>query len=136
MKRLRQFIGWRSRGGLLAVYVAYSLALQAMVAGVGLGMSAFAAPGPTGLVICSFASAHTAAPNGDQQKPNPAPQCPFCFVAAQCAGHVATAGEAPACPAYHGLPVAAISNTGGDGVFVPQFRHRHGEPRAPPAFSV
>ena len=68
-----------------------------------------------------------------RDRQTPAPQCPFCFVAAQSAGHVATAGEAPAFPAYAGLLVATISQPLGDGTFVPQFRHRHGEPRAPPA---
>ena len=126
---------------LLAVYVAYSLAIQAMVASVGLGMSASAAPDWAGFVLCSFSlasnqTANVPARDTDRQKPSPAPQCPFCFVAAQSAGHIATAGEAPAFPAYAGLSIAAISDPIGDGAFVSEFRHRHGEPRAPPAFSV
>ena len=118
----------------MAVYVAYSLAIQAMMASVGLGMSAAAAPDQASFVLCSFASHHAAPAPGDRQTPTP--QCPFCFVAAQSAGHVATAGEAPAFPAYAGSLIAAVSHRIGDGVFVPQFRHRHGEPRAPPALSV
>ena len=142
MRRLRQFIWARSRGGLLAVSVAYSLAIQALMASVGLGMSAGAtgaAPDRAGFVLCSFASNQTAnapARDGDRQKPGPAPQCPFCFVASQSAAHVATVGEAPAFPAYAGLLSAAISDPVGDRAFVSQSRHRHGEPRAPPAFSV
>ena len=134
MKRLRQFVQTQSRGGLLAVYLAYSLAIQATMASVGFGMSAGAAPDPVGFALCGFASHHNAPAPGDRQ--TPAPQCPFCFVAAQSAGHVATAGEAPAFPAYAGSLIAAVSHPLGDGTFVPQFRHRHGEPRAPPPASV
>ena len=142
VRRLRQFVRSRSRGGLLAVSVAYSLAIQALMASVGLGMSA-GATGVTsdraGFVLCSFASNQTAnvpARDGDRQRPGPAPQCPFCFVALQSASHVATVGDAPAFPAYTGLLSAAISDPVGDSAFVSQFRHRDGEPRAPPAFSV
>jgi len=123
----------------LAVCVAYSLAIQALMTSVGLGMSAGVAPGQAGFVLCSFASGEIAkapAPDRDRQKPDPAPQCPFCFVAAQSAAHVANTGKAPTFPAYAVLPIGAIPGAAGDGAFVPQFRHRHGEPRAPPAFSV
>jgi hypothetical protein len=122
----------------LAVFVAYSLAIQAMMASVGLGMSAGAEPDRGGVILCSLVSNQTVnmpAGDGDRQKPNPEPQCPFCFIAAQSA-YVAIAGEGLAFPAYFGLPTAAISDSIGDGAFVSQFRHRHGEPRAPPAFSV
>jgi hypothetical protein len=115
----------------LALSVAYSLAIQAMMASIGLGMSAGAAPDRLGFVLCSYAS-HQTAP-GDRQ--TPAPQCPFCFVAAQSAGHFATTGDAPAFPAYAGLLIAALSQPLGEGTFVPLF-HRQGEPRAPPATSV
>jgi hypothetical protein len=137
MKRLRQFIRLRLRGGLLAVFLAYSLAIQSMMTSIGLGMSAGASPG--GFVLCSFASHQTAnepARDGDRQKPSPDPQCPFCLVAAQSAGHIATMGEAPAVPAYAGLLSTAILDRIGTGAFVFQLRHSHGEPRAPPAFSV
>jgi hypothetical protein len=125
----------------LAVCVAFSLAIQALMASVGLGMSLGVAPAPgkEGLVLCILASDETVnapARDHDRQKPNPAPLCPFCFVAAQSAGHAATTGEAPTFPAYAGLLIAAISGPKGDGAFVPQFRHMHGEPRAPPTFSV
>ena len=133
MRSLRQFVRTQSRGGLLAVYVAYSLAIQAMMASVGLGMSVGAAPDQTGFVLCSFASHHSVPAPNDRQGP---PQCPFCFVAAQSAGHAATAGEAPAFPAYAGAFIAALSQPPGEGTFLPQLRHRLGEPRAPPAFSI
>jgi hypothetical protein len=137
MKRLRQFIRLPTRGGLLAVFVAYSLAIQAAMASVGLGMSAGGVP--DGFVLCSFASHQTAngpARDDSRQKPSPAPRCPFCFVAAQSAGHIATIGEAPAFLAYAGLLRAAILDPIGTGAFVFQLHHRHGEPRAPPVFSV
>ena len=133
MQRLRHFVRTQSRGGLLAVYVAYSLGMQAMMASVGLGMSVGLAPDQAGFVLCSVASHHAAPAPDDRKAPSPAPQCPFCFVAAQSAGHVATAGVAPAAPAYAGLAVATISRPLGDGTFVPHFRHRQGESRAPPA---
>lgn len=118
----------------MALYLAYSLAIQAMMASIGLGMSVGAAPDQGGFVLCSFASHRSAPEPGDRQRP--APQCPFCFVAAQTAGHVATAGEAPAMPAYAGILISALSQPMGDGIFVAQLRHRDGEPRAPPAVSV
>jgi hypothetical protein len=121
----------------LVVCLAYSLAIQAVMASVGLGMSAGGSP--DGIVLCRFASHQTAnepAPDNGQQKPIPTPQCPFCFVAAQNAAHIATMGEAPAFPAYAGLLSAAILNPIGAGAFVFQLHHRHGEARAPPTFSV
>lgn len=134
MQRLRLFIRTPSRGGLLAVYLAYALAIQATMASVGFAMSAGATPDRTGLALCG-ALAHRSAPTpGDRQ--TPAPQCPFCYVAAQSGGHAATSGEVPAVPAYTGLVIATIARRVGDAVFVPQFRHRTGEPRAPPAASV
>jgi hypothetical protein len=139
MSRLRQFVRLRLRGGLLAVFVAYSLSIQAMMASVGLGMSAGAPPDRAGFFLCSFASHQTAnepAWDGGRQKPSPAPQCPFCFVAAQSAGHIATMGEALAFPAYASLLSTAILHPIGAVAFIFKLHHRHGEPRAPPAFSV
>jgi hypothetical protein len=139
MQILRRFIRSRSSGGLLAVCVAYCLAIQALMASIGFGMSASVAPGGAGFVICSFAanpSARARATTGDRQN-HPRPECPFCFVAAQTAGHVATVGNAPVFPAYSGTLIAGmVSDHLADNRFVPQFRHRLGEPRAPPAFSV
>ena len=118
----------------MAVYLAYALAIQATMASVGLGMSAGGAPDQAGFILCSFASHHAAPVPGDRQAPTP--QCPFCFVAAQSVGHVATMGEAPVFPAYAGLLIAAILHPLSGGAYVPHFRHRLGEPRAPPAVSV
>ena len=123
----------------MAVCVAYSLAIQAIMASVGLGMSAGATSNRADPVLCSFAfdqAANAPVRDDKRQKPNPTPQCPFCFIASQSAGHIATVGDAPAFPAYPGLLIVAISDAIGDGIVVSQFRHRHGEPRAPPALSV
>jgi hypothetical protein len=138
MKRLRQFVWSRSSGRLLAVYIAYSLAIQAMMASVGFGMSADASPDRVGFVLCSFAFHQTPdEPTRDGgRRPSPAPQCPFCFVVAQSAGHIATMGEAPAFPTYAGLLSVAVLNPVAAVAFIFQLHHSHGEARAPPTFSV
>lgn len=133
---LRQFIRSRRSSRLLALWIAYSLGIQAVMASVGLGMSAFAAPGPDDFVICSHASAGAPAPAGDRQTPSPGRPCPFCFVAAQSAGCIPLAAEAPAFPRRGGLPVASVSDRIGEGSFVPRFPRMVGAPRAPPTFSV
>jgi hypothetical protein len=107
------------------------------MASVGLGMSAFAAPGRTGFVICGLATpTQTPPPGSDRQKRDPAQQCPFCFIAAQSAGHIALAGNATVLPAYAAPSVATISGCVGDAISVPQLRRTCGDPRGPPAFSV
>jgi len=102
---------------------------------VGLGMSALAAFGPDGSAICSFASRHAPTPTDDRPKPHPAPQCPFCFVAGQSAGHIALLGPAQAPPAYAGLLIGAVADPI-DETFVPPIHRTVGDPRAPPVFSV
>jgi hypothetical protein len=95
---------------------------------LGLGMSAGGSP--DGIVLCSPASLQTAsepARDDGRQKPTPAPQCPFCFVAAQSAGHIATIREAPAFLAYAGLLSNAILNDIGAGACVFQLHHSHGD---------
>jgi hypothetical protein len=134
---LRRFIRSRRSSPLLVLWIAYSLAIQTIMASVGLGMSAFAAPGSDdGLVNCGHASPGTPSPAGDQQNPARTPACPFCFVAAQSAGYVPLAAEAPALPPYAGLPNIAPPDRIGDTGFIPQVRRTVGAPRAPPTFSV
>jgi len=135
MRHLRQFVRRRWSGGFLAVYIAYSLAIQAMMASVGLGMSMSAVPYQVGFVLCSLGSQQTA-PVPGSRAPAPAPQCPFCLVAAQSAGHFATTGEPPLLAAYVGAQIAAISHPIDDRTIVLQLRHTHGEARAPPTFSA
>ena len=140
MKAVRNLIRRRWLGGTLALSVAYVLAIQAVMASVGLGMSAASASGQTDFVICSFApgpSSNGPATNNDQNAPGHRPQCPFCFVAAQSAGHLATIGEVTFFPAYARLQVTdALYGHFGDRGFVLQFRRTVGDPRAPPSFSV
>jgi hypothetical protein len=130
---LRHLRRLRRLGRLLAICVAYALAIQAVVASVGTGMSAFAGPSA---VICGTIASPAPGGAGDHRTPNPAPTCPFCFVAAQTAGHVALTGAAPAVPTYAGLVVAAVPDAIGHDVFVPVFRRAAGDPRAPPALSA
>jgi hypothetical protein len=124
----------------LALCLAYSLAIQALIASVGLGMSAAATPGHVDFVICSTVSgsgSHGPVSQDDRNRPNPRPECPFCFVAAQSAGHVATIDGGSAFPVFAGLPIAgAVSGFNYDGTLVTPFRRSVGDPRAPPAFSV
>ena len=135
---LLQFIGSRRLGAVVAICVAYSLAIQAIMASVGLSMSVGVADRAE-FVLCGLSSNRPADPpagNDDRQKPGPAPQCPFCVVAAETFGHVVIVGEPSAFPAYTGLLSAAISDPVDDRAFVSQFRHSVGEPRAPPTLSV
>jgi hypothetical protein len=133
---LRHLRRSRRLGRVLAVCVAYALAVQAVLASVGTGMSAFAASDHGGLIICGQVSAPGPSPAGDRHRPNSAPSCPFCFVAAQSVGHAALTGAAPAAPAYAGLAIAAMPDRNGRSAFVPRFRRVAGDPRAPPAFSA
>lgn len=135
MSGLRQFIGSRRSSRLLALGIAYSLTIQVLMASVGLGMSAFAAPGSGGSVICSHDSGGGPV-SGDHQSRRPSPPCPFCFVAAQSAGHIPLPSAAPAFPVYTDLLASPVSEPIGDEGFVPKFRRTVGTPRAPPAFSA
>jgi hypothetical protein len=130
---LRHLRRLRRSGRVLALCVAYALAIQAVVASVGTGMSAFAGPGS---VICGTIAPSAPGKAGDRQTPRPSPSCPFCFVAAQTAGHIALTGAAPTVPAWTGPVVAAVPDPIGHGVFIPIFRRTAGDPRAPPAFSA
>lgn len=138
MRGLRRFIRNRSRGGALALLTAYALAVQALMASVGSGMSAAAMPNGNDLALCSH-SGVAQIPNDRRSpgQPLPRPDCPFCFVAAQSAGHVATVGGEPAVPAYAATQfTAALYAAQGDQTRLHNDRHRPGEPRAPPALSV
>ena len=140
MLGVRKFVRSQLSGGLLAVGVAYLLAAQALMASVGLGMSAASASGQADFVICSFAfgaSHYSPVRNGDQKKPDRQPQCPFCCIAANNAGHSATIAEVMASPAYARLFLASLLHRRvADRVLIPPFRRMVGNPRAPPSLSV
>ncbi len=130
----RKMIRGRRPGALLAIVVAYALALQALMASVGLGMSAAAASGNESNVLCVHAP--DSRTSDEHRIPNPAPRCPFCFVAAQSSCDVAAGGGAPQLPAYTGLSIAGRLVGEGGNTFVPQFRRTVGIPRGPPAVSI
>lgn len=137
MSGQRRLIRARRSGAALALCLAYSLAIQAVLASVGLGMSVVSSP--TDFVICgAVVHPDSSAPaTGDQRRnPDTLPRCPFCFIAAQSAGHVATVHDGPAMPAYTGSPVAEISDLTGHSAFLPGYHRKVGEARAPPTFSV
>jgi len=136
MQAMRKFVGHRRWSALLSIGVAYALAMQALLASVGFGMSAAETPGQDGAVLCLHASdTQPTTPGG--KTPEPRPQCPFCFIAAQSSCEVAAVGSAPILPAYAGLPLAGrLTAVSGDRGYVPQFRRTVGDPRAPPKFSV
>jgi hypothetical protein len=135
MQSMRKLLRTR-RGGILAVTFAYALAVQALMASVGLGMSAFAASGENSLVICSHFAAQPQAPGGKDRNSGSTPQCPFCFVAAHSTGSFSLAGDVPAFAAYAGAFVAVDLDHSGQTGFVAQYRRTTGAPRAPPAVSV
>jgi len=122
----------------LAVGLAYALALQALIASVGLGMSAASTSAPFGLVICRLASGPAAAATGDEQnKRDQRPQCPFCFVAANGCAHPGLVGAVGVVPAYAAPAAGRPLDRPLDDRIVPKtFRRTVGAPRAPPAFSV
>ncbi len=124
----------RRQGALLALVVAYALTLQALLASVGLGMSA--ASGNDGFALCVHAPDSQIPTPDDRRPPNPAPQCPFCFVAAQSSCNVAAVGGAPLLPTYVGLTIAGRLAGDAGTTFVPPFRRTVGDPRGPPVFSI
>jgi hypothetical protein len=116
------------------------LVFQALIASVGLGMSAAWPFGQPVFDICSVAAtsgldapAHN---NGTDPSSHP-PQCPFCFVAAQCASHPAMAGDVKDFPAFavHDVaapPYASINPR----VVHSRLLRATGDPRGPPSFPV
>jgi hypothetical protein len=135
MKGIRKLMRAR-RGGFLAVALAYALAVQSLLTSVGLGMSAFAAQTQDGFFICSHIVGQPPAPGSDDRRPSPTPQCPFCLAAAYGAGNFALSGDAPALPAFAGLPLALVTGHFDEPPLIAQHRRTVGAPRAPPAFSI
>jgi hypothetical protein len=130
----------RCSGRILAIGLAYLLAMEALIASVGMGMSAVATAGQHEFVICSSIGDHGfVAPSriDHQNKSDCQPQCPFCFVAAQNAVHLASIGDGLTSPAYAELQIKDLHY--GDyngGIRVPVFYRTTGDPRGPPQFSV
>jgi hypothetical protein len=140
MAGLRRLIRARWWGRLLAVALAYLLAIEALIASVGIGMSAVAAPGQPQFAICSSVADHGIARPSDSDNPNRSgheTHCPFCFLAAQSAVHLATVFDGFASPAYAELRVAGPRYGNYDGRLPAHTLYRTtGDPRGPPDFSV
>jgi hypothetical protein len=130
----------RWSGGLLAACLTCLLAIQALVASVGLGMSAASPFGHPVFDICSAAGTESvAAPAGDNDRNQPRrqPQCPFCFIAAQSASHPAMVPHAKAFPPFAVRDVAAPPFCDPSHHVVPGRLYRPtGDARGPPSFSV
>ena len=140
MVGIRRFIRARWLGRLLAVALAYLLAIEALIASVGMGMSAVAAPGQPEFVICSSVAGHAlVAPSdsSDRSKSGHQSQCPFCFLAAQSAVNLATIGDGFASPAYAEIQLTSLRYCTYSGEIPgPTFYRTTGDPRGPPHFSV
>src|SRR3974390_2320453 len=123
MTGLRRLIQARWSGRLLAVGLACLLAIDALVAGIGTGMSAVADPGQAEFAICSSVADHgLVAPssNDEGNKSDQQIQCPYCFLAAQSADHLATTGDASTYPAYADPYVTGLHyGTYDGGILVP-----------------
>jgi len=140
MAGIRRLIRARWSGRLLAVALAYLLATEALIASIGMGMSAVAAPGRPEFAICSSVAEHSlVAPldNRDRGKSGNQSQCPFCFLAAQSGIHLATIGDGLASPAYATVQVVGFRYGNYDGrIPAPTLYRTTGDPRGPPHFSV
>lgn len=117
--------------------LAFLLFVQAVVASIGFGMEA--ARGGEGFAICSAISAGPkASPSNEGKQPSQhSPHCPFCYVAAQSAGQIATLGRAQAQLAYVVFDSGdAIYGRFIDRIFSLPLRRRANDPRGPPNISV
>jgi hypothetical protein len=137
---MRRLIRTRWSGGFLAAGVASLLAFQALIASDGLGMSAASPFGPPVLDICSGAAKTGKEELAGNDRTDPfrhPPQCPFCFVAAECAGHPVMAGDVKDLPAFAGRDVAAppyVSTS--QRVVHSRLLHATDNPCGPPSFPV
>jgi hypothetical protein len=139
MAGMRALIRTRLSGGLLAAGVACLLAFQAVIASIGLGMSAAWSLGPEFEICTAVVADNLDAParKNDTGRSGHLPQCPFCFVAAQSAGHPAVIGDEKVFRAFAGRDVSASPfATAEDSAFAGRLHRTTGDPRGPPPFSV
>jgi len=139
MAGLRRLIRARWSGRLLAVSLAYLLATEALIASIGMGMSAVAVPGQPEFALCISVADHSqVAPwdSNDRSKSGHQSQCPFCFLAAQSAVHLATLDGGFASPAYAEPQVTGPHYLTYSGLPAPTLYRTTGDPRGPPQFSV
>ena len=123
---------------LVAAVLAYLLAVQGLIASVGLGMSA--AAGELDVAICATVAGRgiEAPPAGDRRHHgDERPQCPFCFVAAQSSGLLATLDGSTAVAVAPPRQASALRyGSGGARCFIRVLFRTNGNPRAPPGFSA
>jgi hypothetical protein len=136
MMRVRKYLRTLP-GGLLAALVAYSLIIQASIAGVCLAMQSGPSHQPD-LILCSGTATTADAIQRDvDHKSGPVGSgCESCFAAAQNNGQI-TAGEYDAVPLRVVFgEVRALYGTNGDVHSVPHYRRMAGDPRGPPPVSL
>ena len=125
---------------LVAAALAYLLAVQGLIASVGLGMSAAAAADKIDFAICASGTGRgiEAPPAGDRRHHgDQRPQCPFCFVAAQSSGLLATLDGSTALAVAPPRQASALRyGSGGARCFIRVLFRTNGNPRAPPGFSA
>ncbi|MGO9006900.1 MAG: DUF2946 family protein [Beijerinckiaceae bacterium] len=139
MKAMPALRGDRWAGGLLATGIACLLFVQALMTSVGLGMAAEASGPGDALIVCSASdpSPKALATNDDRRKPSQSSHCPFCYIAAQSAGQIATIGHTPFFPAHVAFESADVNYARFiDQIFVLPLRRRISDPRAPPKLPV
>jgi hypothetical protein len=116
------------------------LVFQALLASVGLGMSVASPFRQPVFDICSATATNgldAPAHNNGTGPSNHPPQCPFCFVGAQCTSHPAVAGDVKHFPAFAIRDVAAASFASiNHRVIQRRLLRTTGDPRGPPWFPV
>jgi hypothetical protein len=136
MLGMRTLLRTRRSGCLLLAGIACVLAVQALLASVGLGMSTTSSFGQPVFEICGAAATDSLGVP-EPNKPRHQPQCPFCFIAAQSAAHPAMVPHAKAFPAFSVCDVAAPPFSDPSHHAVPgRLQRTTGDPRGPPSFSV
>ncbi|MGO9135016.1 MAG: DUF2946 family protein [Methylovirgula sp.] len=125
--------------GLLAAGIACLLFIQALIMSVGLGMGGSASHLSETFVICSASSLNggVSTAKDEPRRPSQHPHCPFCFVAEQSDGQIATAVDTPRFLAHVTFNSAdAIYARLIDRILVLPLRRRVSDPRAPPKLFV
>jgi len=138
MVGMRKF-GNRWAGRIFAVLLAYLLAAEGLVASVGFGMSAELATQPQFSICNSITDYGVVTPpsNTDPNRSGHQSRCPFCFVAAQSAGHLITIGDPPASLAFAELRITgSYYGKYNSEISLPGLLRTTGDPRGPPQFSV
>ena len=140
MVRLRKLIQTRWVGRLVALLLAYLFVAEGLIASVGSGMSAAAAPGQFTFPICLSATDNglVALPGkSDRDTSDRQSQCPFCLVAQEASIHSAAIGDTSVSLSYSEIHTtkACFGNYSGTALILNGYR-TPGDPRGPPPYSV